>query len=94
MRAISRLGLEEAIATVEDEIARVRPQAAETLETSDAHIRALAGGLNPLTVEAVEQDFQRLASRGIPSNRENAAALLILREVMHHLSVKAIHLVS
>ena len=92
MRPISRLGIEDAIATIEDEIARVRPTVPEVLETSDAHIRALAGGLNPLTVEAIEQDFQRLASRGIPADREAAAALVILRELMHHLQVKAIRL--
>jgi len=92
VRAISRLGIEDAIATIEDEIARVRPRASETLETSDAHIQSLAAGLNPLTVEAVEQDFQRLASRGIPSDRATAAALIIMREVMHHLQVKTIRL--
>lgn len=93
MRSIARLGLEDAIATIEDEIARVRPVVPDTLETGDARIRAIAGGLNPLTVEAVEQDFDRLALRGIPTDREAAAALVILREVMHHLQVKAIRLV-
>ena len=87
MRAISRLGIEDAIATIEDEIARVRPSAPEIVETNDAQIRALAGGLNPLTIEAVEQDFQRLAARGIPP------ALIILRELMHHLGIKAIRLI-
>jgi len=92
VRAISRLGIEDAIATIEDEIARVRPRAAETLETNDTHILTLAAGLNPLSIEAVEQDFQRLASRGIPADRDTAAALVILREVMHHLQVKSIRL--
>ena len=87
MRSISRLGVEDAIAAVEDEIARVRPSVPGTLQTSDAHIHELAAGLNPFTVEAVEQDFQRLASRSIPP------ALVILRELMHHLQVKAIELV-
>ena len=87
MRAISRLGIEDAIATIEDEIARVRPSAPEIVETNDAQIRALAGGLNPLTIEAVEQDFQRLAARRI------APALIILRELMHHLEIKAIRLI-
>jgi hypothetical protein len=71
----------------------VRPALPEILESSDARIRTLAAGLNPLTLEAVEQDFNRLASRGIPSDREAAAALVILRELMHHLQVKAIRLV-
>jgi hypothetical protein len=71
----------------------VRPHAEKTLETSDAHIRAIAGDLNPLTIEAIEQDFQRLASRGVLSNHETAAALIILRELMHHLEVKSIRLV-
>lgn len=93
MRSLSALGIEDAIAAVEDEIARVRPTAPDTLETSDARIRAIAGGLNPLTVEAVEQDFDRLALRGIPTDRETAAALVILRELMHHLQVKAVRLV-
>jgi hypothetical protein len=35
VRAISRLGIEDAIATIEDEIARVRLHADETLETSE-----------------------------------------------------------
>jgi hypothetical protein len=87
VRSISRLGIEDAIATIEDEIARARPSPPEILETNDAHVRALAGGLNPLTIEAVEQDFQRLAARGVPP------ALIILRELMHHLRVKAIRLV-
>jgi hypothetical protein len=93
VRAISRLGIEDAIATIEDEIARVRPRAAETLETSDTHILTLAAGLNPLSIEAVEQDFQRLASRGIPTDRDAAATLVILRELIHHLQVKAIRFV-
>ena len=92
MRSISRLGLEDAIATVEDEIARVRPGTHEILETSDARIRALAGGLDPLTIEAVEQDFQRLAASGVPADREAAAALVSVREEMHHLGVKRIRL--
>ena len=87
MRSISALGVEDAIALIEDEIARVRPSVPDTLQTSDAHIRALAAGLNPFTIEAVEQDFQRLAARAIPP------ALIILRELMHHLHVKAIRLV-
>lgn len=87
MRSIAHLGIEEAIATIEDEIARVRPTVPDTLETSDAHIRALAGDLDPFTIEAVEQDFQRLAARGIPP------ALVILRELMHHLHVRQVRLV-
>jgi hypothetical protein len=87
VRSISHLGTEDAIAVVEDEIARVRPSVPDTLQSSDAHIRALAAGLNPFTIEAVEQDFQRLAARSIPPE------LVILRELMHHLQVKLIRLV-
>ena len=85
MRTLLRLGIEDAIAAVEDEIARVRPVASSTLETSDAGIA--------LAIEAVEQDFQRLASRARKVEDEAAARLVILREVMHHLQVKAIRLV-
>jgi hypothetical protein len=55
---------------------------------------AVAGPTMPVeTVETVEQWFQRLASaslgqpgamQGLPSGREAAAALLVLREFMHH----------
>lgn len=93
VRAVSAVGLEDAIALVEDEIARVRPAACETLETGDAEIRSLAYGSDVIAIEAVEQDFQRLAARGIPSDKRAAAKLLILRELMHHLQVKAIRLV-
>ena len=46
-----------------------------------------------MTIEVVEQWFQRLASaslgqpgalQGLPSGREAAATLLVLREFMHH----------
>jgi len=48
-----------------------------------------------MTIEIVEQWFQRLASaslgepgamRGLPLGREAAATLLVLREFMHHRS--------
>jgi hypothetical protein len=45
-----------------------------------------------LSVEAVEQMFQRLAARapGLQAGREFAGKLLILRELMHHLGFPSI----
>lgn len=91
--------LESAIAEVEDELARVRPAGGAELQTRDdlVHDIAAAAGISPaseaaMTVEAVEQVFQRLAARrpDVPSGRNFAAALLILREVMHHLQFRSI----
>ena len=56
-----------------------------------------------MTIETVEQWFQRLASaslgqpgalRGLPSGREAAATLLVLREFMHHRSHTSIVVVG
>jgi len=84
VRSVLRLGIEDAIAIIEDEIARVRPPASETAETSDPSLA--------LTLEAVENDFQRLAARRTRIEDESAAKLVILRELMHHLQIKAIRL--
>jgi hypothetical protein len=89
VRSVLRLGLEDAIAVVEDAIARVRPASSHTVETSDAHIREL----DAFTIEAVEQDFNRLAARATRVEDERAATLVILRELMHHLQIKAVRLV-
>ena len=90
----SPLELENAIAAVEDEIAKAR-QVEGTLRTDDARIRELArhcGATDALSIEAVEQAFGQLASRGVPAGGEAAATLLILREVMHHLNVRTIRI--
>lgn len=89
--------IEQAIDAIEEAVTRV-PAALRPLNaivTSDDAIApwtAAAGG--PLTLQAVEALFQRLASaalgdpasgRGLPGGREPAAALVIVRELMHHL---------
>jgi hypothetical protein len=96
----SALGLENAIAAVEDELARAHASIvkASTVLTNDTTIRdiALAAGVPAgiemtLTIEAVEQMFQRLAARApIPAGREFAGKLVILRELMHHLGFASI----
>jgi hypothetical protein len=91
------LELENAIAAVEDEIARVHEgvRPGSRLYTRDAAVRdiALAVGVKPaaemeLALDAVEHAFERLPLR--PMAKEDAAALLILRELMHHLGYAAI----
>ncbi|HET7670455.1 MAG TPA: hypothetical protein VFK84_08600 [Burkholderiales bacterium] len=95
----SPLDLENAIAAIEDEIARVH-QAVErdsTVVTTDTDetIReiALASGVRAgagmaLSPEAVERAYARLTGRaGLPGTRRFAATLLILRELMHHLQI-------
>jgi exopolyphosphatase/pppGpp-phosphohydrolase len=92
--------LERAIDHVEDELMRAVAWAAgrSVLGTDHALARGLTPthGLTDavLTRDAVEAAFQRLASgalgdpsalKGLPTGREVAAALLILRELMHHL---------
>ena len=76
------------------------------LFTTDAAVReiALVAGVPDsaemtLTLDAMEQTFERLVAvtlgktalrEGIPTGNEFAAALLILREIMHHLQYQAI----
>lgn len=97
----SALGLENAIAAVEDELARAHGSivTGSAILTDDMTIRdiALAAGVPAgaemiLSVEAVEQMFQRLAMRapGLPAGREFAGKLVILRELMHHLHFSSI----
>jgi hypothetical protein len=88
--------IERAIDATEDAITQLdRPAGVPTalLSTSPALApwAALAGPT--LTIEVVEQWFQRLASaalgqpaalQGLPSGREAAATLLVLREFLHH----------
>jgi hypothetical protein len=90
------LELEEAIAAVEDEIARARPPRGARVVTGDAMVRelALAAGADiRLAREAVEQAFERSLRRPLPDN-ERMAALLILRELMHHLDLASIDVVA
>ena len=100
-RDLSALGLENAIAAVEDELERAHATLVKgaAVLTDDATIRdiGLAAGVPAaaemtLSVEAVEQMFQRLAVRapGLPASREFAGKLLILRELMHHLGFPSI----
>lgn len=102
------LGLEHAIAAIEDRLAQVREVsgARSTLATSDAAIvdiaRRAAAGADPgtrLSIDAVERMFGRLvavaegrsaASQDVPDDAAWAAALVILRECMHHLRFAAI----
>lgn len=90
------LELERTIELVEDELARVpRPlHGPGTLVCDDARLAAWAAGAALLSREEVEALFQRLASaalgdpsawRGLPGGRDAAAALLAVRETMHHL---------
>jgi hypothetical protein len=91
--------LERAIDRVEDALSGLHLASADgdRLVTTDAHLRTLPGlGTHGASLgrDAVEMLFQRLASRALgmpipaaelPPGRETAAALLILRECMHHL---------
>lgn len=96
--------LERAIDLAEDALTGVHIASADSdrLVTADSLLLALPG-LGPqggrLTRDAVELLFQRLASRALgtpvpaaelPDGRETAAALLILRECMHHLGFGSI----
>lgn len=91
----SALEIEGAIAAIEDEIARAKPPRGMRLVTDDAMVREIAvdAGVSPgpailLAREAVEQAFERSLRRA-PDN-EHMAALLILRELMHHLGIESI----
>lgn len=91
--------LERAIDLIEDALLATRLSKAPrgTLVTSDDALCTLPGlGTAPaaLSIDAVEVLFQRLASRSLgtpvsaaelPEPLESAAALLVLRECMHHL---------
>jgi len=89
------LEIEGAIAAIEDEIARAKPPRGARPVTRDAAVReiALAAGVPPgasvvLAREAVEQAFERSLRR--PPDNERMAALLILRELVHHLDIESI----
>jgi hypothetical protein len=101
--------LEHAIATIEDEVARVGPMLRNrsTLFTTDKVFCRIAttagvsaGASMILRLEVVEQTFGRFVSEALgqsprsnalPLDRESAAALLILREFMHHLQFASIN---
>ncbi len=103
------LEMENAIASVEDEVVRVQPllPPGSALWSIDPVVRdiALMAGVAPgagmvLPLGAMEQTFERLAAvaegrpmvqEGLPESTEFAAALLILREFMHHLGFSAVH---
>jgi hypothetical protein len=101
----SPLELENAIAAIEDGVAAagISVHGESSAESADPYLReiaALAGlpakGDAALSREAVEQMFQRLASRapGLPAGPRFAATLLILRELMHHLRIASLSLSS
>lgn len=88
--------IERAIDFAEDEIMRLGKAAvvAATLWITSPALQAWASVSGPtMSIETIEQWFQRLASaslgqpaamQGLPNGREAAASLLVLREFMHH----------
>lgn len=104
--------LEEAIATIEDELARARTIAVNDsmLITTDkvvleiARTAGIGSASEPmLSIEAVEQLYQRLAAvaSGAPATQKkgelyamHAATIVILREAMHHLRYAAITVIT
>lgn len=90
----SPLDLENAIAAIEDEIARARAgfDPARAVVTTDQSVREIAAAAGAfLAIETVERAYLRLAgAAGLPGNPKLAATLLILRELMHHLQIERI----
>ena len=98
--------LEQAIDLVEEALMATHLPHAERgdLVTSDPLLNALPGLRHPgarLTRDQIEALFQQLAATslgrpagqsGLPEGRQSAAALLILRERMHHLGYLAVRL--
>lgn len=96
--------LERAIDLIEDAVAGSRVADADRgdLATADPLLRALPGlgsSGSVLGRDAVERLFERLAARAhgmpvagdeLPHGRDIAAALLILRECMHHLDFRRV----
>jgi exopolyphosphatase/pppGpp-phosphohydrolase len=88
--------IERAIDFAEDEIMRLGKAAVATttLWSTSPALQAWASVSDPtMTIETIEQWFQGLASaslgqpaamQGLPTGREAAATLLVLREFMHH----------
>jgi len=100
----SPLELENAIAAIEDEIARARSSIAadRVVSTQQETVRdiALAAGIAPgdemvLTIDAVERTFERLTRPpGLSADHRFAATLVILRELMHHLQIASIAILN
>lgn len=100
--------LEVAIAEVEDELMRLVPRlpVGTALHGADPLLRQIveqAGGGNTLSLDALERLFNRVCAvsegrpavtEGLPEGQAFAAAVLILREFMHHLSFDALTLVD
>lgn len=100
------LALEQGIEEVEDAIMPAGPWLPRPvrLQTHDALLHAIAGvaaAENVLTRDAVEQLFEHLARQAgragapdalLPQDPLWAAALLVLRECMHHWQVQELHL--
>lgn len=99
--------LERAIDAVEDEVMRARTliRDGSVLVASGSSMSEVAsavgalGAAEAVTLDAVEQLFQRLASaslgqpiarRGLPESNQFAATVLILREFMHHLGFASV----
>jgi hypothetical protein len=90
------LEIEQAIDVVEDQLVLLGPRASPgtTLWSMSEALRTWSAVSGPaMMIETVEQWFQRLALaahgqvdalRGLPSGREAAATLLVLREFMYH----------
>ena len=104
------LEIEQAIDAIEDAMANIRLPSAERgdLATNEPLLQAWVtippiGVSTRLTRDEVEAIFERLASAalgrpgeltGLPTDRNAAAALLILRECMHHLGFDGIDILS
>ena len=101
--------LEAAIAEVEDELMRWVPRlpVGTALHGGDPLLRRIAelagGGSSSLSLDALERLFNRVcavsegrpaSAEGLPDDQGFVAAVLILRELMHHLSFDALTLVS
>jgi exopolyphosphatase/pppGpp-phosphohydrolase len=98
--------IEHAIDSVEDQIMRLGPQgdAGLPLHSASESLQPWAAVSGPtMAIELVEQWFDRLALaaqgrpgalHGLPSGREAAATLLVLREFMHHRGHPSIRVVE
>ena len=107
-RAPTALAMEDAIAAVEDDLAVVpRALHGIALAGSDpllddiARAAGLAGSDIAISRDAVEHVFTRLSrvalgrpasSEGLPEHPSFAPAVLLVREVMHHLEIERLHL--
>lgn len=100
----SAVELERGITVIEDALmdAGLSHHAPGELATSDTHLQRLVGpmaGSTPVPLAEVEALFQRMAAISHGSltrssdpvfTRRASAALLILREIMHHLGYSAV----